>query len=84
MPTALRVDGFSFSFYAGDHEPPHVHVRYGGAAAVIEIGTGRVRSTNMRDPDLARASALVRKHAETLSAAWFSCKLNVPVQNDDP
>jgi hypothetical protein len=27
MPTLLRIEGFRFSFFAGDGvEPPHVHV----------------------------------------------------------
>ncbi len=36
MPTLLRVEGFRFSFYAGDGvEPPHVHVHKAGAAAKV-------------------------------------------------
>ncbi|HET7233091.1 MAG TPA: DUF4160 domain-containing protein [Longimicrobium sp.] len=76
MPVVLRVDGFAFKFYSGDHDPPHVHVRYGGTGAVIDIATGHVRSSAMRQPDLARACALVRDHRDALLSAWLAWKLN--------
>jgi len=73
MPVVLRVGGFAFGFFANEHEPAHVHVRYGGTLAVIEIESGRVRQVeHMRDPDLARARALVAEHRQTLTAAWLA------------
>ena len=75
MPTVLRASGFAFRFYAKEHDPPHVHAIYGGTFAVIEIESARVRRVErMRDPDIARAQALVREHQHTLMAAWFSWK----------
>jgi hypothetical protein len=72
MPTVLRVDGFKFSFYAGDHDPPHVHVRHGGTHVIIEIASGGVRRIGgMRDPDVKRALAIVKEHREALLVAWM-------------
>lgn len=43
MPTLLRIDGFRFSFFAGDGvEPPHVHVSKGGASAKVWLGPVRI------------------------------------------
>lgn len=73
MPTVLRVDGFAFRFYAGDHEPPHVHVSYGGDEVVLAIETAEVRKPpGMRLPDVRRAQELVREHQRELMAAWLA------------
>ena len=37
MPTALNKDGYRFYFYANDHEPMHMHVRYGSGVAKFDI-----------------------------------------------
>lgn len=43
MPTLLLIDGFRFSFFAGDGvEPPHVHVSRGGAAGKVWLKPVRV------------------------------------------
>lgn len=75
MPVVLRVDGFVFGFFSDDHDPPHVHVRYGGSRAVIEIDSLAVRKTALRSPDLAKARALVRAHQAELLARWIEWKL---------
>lgn len=75
MPVVLRVDGFVFGFFTRDHDPAHVHARYGGDVAIIEIETGHVRHSTLRVPDLARAGALVRIHRDELRAAWLEWKL---------
>jgi hypothetical protein len=67
------VGGFAFRFFAGDHDPPHVHAVKGGEAVVLVIESGRVRKIlGMRDPDIARAQALVDAHRDVLRAAWVA------------
>lgn len=75
MPTVLRIGGFSFGFFANDHDPPHVHVSYGGKRAIIEIESLAVRRTALRTPDLAKARALVRTHQDELLVRWMEWKL---------
>ena len=71
MPTVLRVGGFSFGIYPGDHDPPHVHVRYAGAEAIVAIEQDLVRSIRgMKKPEVATALTLVRAHRDELLAAW--------------
>lgn len=72
MPTVLRVGGFRFYFYGGDHLPAHVHVRNADGVVVIEIETTKVRRTEgeVRDKDLKRARALVAEHRALLQHAW--------------
>ena len=76
MPTVLRVGGFSFSIYPGDHDPPHVHVWYAGAGAVVAIEPELVRSIKgMKKPEIAEALKLVRAHRDKLLAAWAETRL---------
>lgn len=82
MPVVLRVSGFVFRFYAGDHDPPHVHVLYSGSLAIIEIDSGRVRSSGLRPPDLARAGALVQAHKDELRAAWLTWQMTTKGENE--
>lgn len=71
MPTVLRVGGFRFYFYGGDHEPAHVHVRNGDGVVVIDIETARVRRVEgVRDKDMRRAKALVAEHRDLLLVEW--------------
>jgi aminoglycoside N3'-acetyltransferase len=72
MPTVLRVGGFQFSFFAGDHEPAHVHVRNSDGIAVIAIATAETtrQDGNMREMDVRRAEAMVAEHRDVLQAAW--------------
>lgn len=72
MPTVLRIDGFRFSFFAGDHEPAHVHVHNGDGVAIIVIATATARQTfgEIRNRDVARAKMLVAEHRDLLQAAW--------------
>ena len=42
MPTISMFFGFTVQMYWRDHPPPHVHVFYGGAEALIAIETGTI------------------------------------------
>jgi hypothetical protein len=73
MPTVLRVEGFTFKIFHGDHHPPHVHVWHGGASAVVEIVSEAARyAFRMNDPDLRRAQKLVREHRDELLESWLA------------
>jgi hypothetical protein len=73
MPTVLRVEGFTFKVIPADHDPPHVHVRYAGASAIVDIVSEATRDARrMNDPDLRRAQELVREHRDELLEAWLA------------
>lgn len=42
MPCISTFYGITVSMYYKDHEPPHFHAEYAGAAELIDIRTGRV------------------------------------------
>jgi hypothetical protein len=75
MPVVLRVEGFTFTIFHGDHDPPHVHVRYAGKKCRIVLETLLVTRSNMSRSDAARAVHLVAGHSEELMLAWIEVKL---------
>jgi len=75
MPVVLRVGGFSFTIYYGEHDPPHVHVRTAGARVILNIESEHEREVHrMSDVNVWRAQRLVRDHREALLSAWFAIK----------
>ncbi len=72
MPTLLRVEGFRFSFFAGDGvEPPHVHVSKGDAAAKIWLQPIRIAYAHGFNPaELRRIRELVFHHAAFFMERW--------------
>jgi hypothetical protein len=70
MPCVSRFYGIAKYQYAGDHNPPHFHAKYGGQDAAIDI-----RTTDVIVGELSgRALALVREwgglHRAELAANW--------------
>lgn len=37
MPTVLFIFGIRFFFYPNDHEPIHIHIKYQGKLAKIQV-----------------------------------------------
>jgi hypothetical protein len=71
MGVAYREDGFRFSMWSNDHEPPHVHAYNGDGEAVIEIRTLVVRRyVGMKPKDVAKAVWIVAEQAEMLLEQW--------------
>lgn len=71
MPTVLREDGFEVMIYTDDHDPPHVHVRYGGGWVIIHLHDFKTRKVkNMKIADAKRALKLVGRHQDFLLKKW--------------
>jgi hypothetical protein len=75
MPVVLRVGGFSFSFYANDHSPPHVHVKRAGTSCRVLLDDVLVTDSTMRPADESKAVVLVARHREELGLAWANFQL---------
>ena len=45
---SYRFDGVTFRVYPEDHKPPHVHGRYQGVVAVLELGKDRIARLSER------------------------------------
>jgi hypothetical protein len=67
----MQVDGFAFSIYPGDHDPPHVHVWYSGKMCRIVLDTLDLSRSDMNHSEENRAVRIVAKHHDELVEAWL-------------
>jgi hypothetical protein len=75
MVVVLRDSGMRVVIYLDDHEPPHVHVYYGGGTAKIELGVEGepmkiVDAEDMKMGDLRKAKRIVAAHRDELMKKW--------------
>lgn len=67
MPIIARFYGITITMYFFDHNPAHLHARYGQANALVALASGRViagelpptAATLVRDWTLAQQAALM-------------------------
>lgn len=71
MPRIKRLPTCSIILYAGDHLPPHFHVRmHDGREALVEIATLTVLSGRIARRELADALEWATENRALLSAKW--------------
>lgn len=84
MPCICQFFGITIYMYYNDHSPPHFHAEYGGAEALIEIGTLDV----LRGGLPRRAHALVlewaSQHRADLLRNWELARGSLPLQKIEP
>ena len=70
MPTIASFFGFVVQMYWRDHPPPHVHVFYGGAEALIAIENGEVIAGGLPRGALRLIRAWIRDHRSAMEVNW--------------
>jgi len=71
MPTLARFAQCTITMYAGDHLPPHFHVRMNdGREALVELATLQVLRGSLPARDLADALAWAHAHRAALAVQW--------------
>jgi hypothetical protein len=72
-PKVLSWHGYSFSFYANDHEPPHVHVTGHGAAAIFFIDPVGLRENyGYNSSQLGKISLILQENQMEILQKWRS------------
>ena len=85
MPELCRFLGIIIRMYAGDHVPPHFHVRYNGFNATVDIATAGITQGTLppRIAGLVVEWALIHKaellHNWELASAGKSLKKIKPL-----
>jgi len=84
MPEISRFFGIIIAMYYNDHDPPHIHARYGSQKARFAI-----EGFSMMDGDLGtRARGLVvewaRLHQDELRRDWELAMAREPLFRIDP
>jgi len=68
MPKIFERDGYIFYFYSNEHQPIHVHVRYGNGEAIFECDPEIVLkdSSGLKVKELSKAQDLAESHRELI------------------
>lgn len=71
MPTLARLAKSVITMYAGDHLPPHFHVRMNdGREALVEIASLEVLRGSIAKRELAEAVAWAEANRAALAEKW--------------
>jgi len=72
MPTIFELFGLRFFFFAGDHEPIHVHVVKGQDNAKIEIEPEirLIYNHGLTAQDIKRALTLAKMYKSEILETW--------------
>jgi len=71
MPTIIRLANSTITMYAGDHLPPHFHVRMrDGREALVVIETFAILTSSLKPRELAPALAWATVNKQALIAKW--------------
>lgn len=70
MPTIAYFLGISVAMYFRDHNPPHIHVFYGGYEALIAIEDARVLRGKLPPTAMLIVRRWVTMRREELLANW--------------
>ncbi len=72
MPLLATLSNCGIYVYAGDHNPPHFHLRGPGSRALVNIATLEVMAgkASRKDLEEALAWASVPENLESLVAEW--------------
>lgn len=72
MPKVFEKDGYRFFFYSNDHNPVHIHVRYGDGEAVFDVeGLVELReSQGLKVNELTKAETLATENQQLIIRAW--------------
>lgn len=75
MPTVLRKSGFQVVIYTDDHLPMHVHVKYQGREALVNLGSETENiafreNRGLNNNQLRRAIEIVKINQIFLIAQW--------------
>lgn len=72
MPTVFELFGMRYFFYAGDHEPVHVHLENGDGRAKVYLQPEVKVDYNegIKQKDLKKAIAMIENYKEDILAVW--------------
>ncbi|ABK44536.1 conserved hypothetical protein [Magnetococcus marinus MC-1] len=70
MSTLKVIRGIKIKMYAGDHPPPHVHIRAPGFDCVVNLQTLKVKVRGNKTCDAQAAIDWITDNQELLLTEW--------------
>ena len=83
MPEISSFYGIIISMFFSDHNPPHIHVKYQGFEATIDIATGTVKGQLPRRA-LNMVYEWLDQHRDELMANWQKMEKSEPFDKIKP
>ena len=80
MPTITYFLGIAVSMYHRDHNPPHIHVVYGGYEALIAIDDARVLRGKLPPTVMLVVRGWVTLRRAALIANWNRAQTHQPLE----
>jgi hypothetical protein len=76
MPMLSMFYGLSIEMYyaPGEHNPPHIHIKYQDDFAIMDITTGKITAGHLSVRHRRLVQAWVEIHREELMANWECCQ----------
>ena len=72
MPEISRFFGISISMYFQEHNPPHIHVKYNGIKAQLDLITGKFTQGALPVKQARFVLAWYEIHKDELFQVWES------------
>ena len=84
MPRLSEFYGIVIRINGSDHQPPHLHARYGGCQAEIDLRTMTVLQGNLSSRALALVIEWALQHAAELDARWERARHQLSLEPIEP
>ena len=84
MPRLSAFYSIAIYMYIRDHGPPHIHGRYGGDEAVLEVSSGVVVTGALAPRQTRQVQDWVAAHPQDLVGAWDRASLGTSPGRIEP
>ena len=84
LASFYRIIIYMYFFDEDQHHAPHIHAKYSGDEAVIEIPSGTVLAENIPGNKLKLVQAWIEIHADELMANWNLASKGRTINNIEP
>ncbi len=80
MPTISFFYGIAIQMFFNDHNPPHIHARYGNAKALIRIADGQIISGELPPTARRMVERWVLARQPELAENWRRARARLPLE----
>ena len=80
MPTIAWFYGIAIQMFYNDHDPPHLHARYGRARALIRLSVRAIIAGELPPTALRLVREWMSMHDEELSENWQRARAQRPLE----
>jgi hypothetical protein len=80
MPTIAYFYGIAIQMFYSDHNPPHLHARYGRAKAIVRLADGQIISGELPPTATRMVREWTLAHRADLEENWQRARMRQPLE----